>query len=660
MNTNQSIFTLLKKILKEQLLRVFKATGFVALLFCLLNLTVYTEISGVCTSSVYINISQVHASENIVVEGMEEALKAVIYLFVSTVAWFLTFGLEASAAIVDPALFEGIFGGMDEGLYDIWTLIRDVFNVFFIFILLFSAFATIFQVQKYHLLKSNVLVMIIIMALLVNFSWPITRVIMDAGNVTMYYLLDNFIDSDGPKTRDLFGMFGDKSDVMQQLAPDMSTDAYENQGIDDALFSLIILFAFACAFIVIAILFLIRISAFVLLLIFSPIGFAAAVFPGTQKFSDMWWDALFKWTFVGPILLFMIFIAIKFLIIMKEVFTKSYSNGLTSYEFVTNALLYGTALIMIYTGIAASQKIGGSAAQMAIGQARSMGKRVARKGTRWSGAALIGGGAMAFRGLDNKLGNYGAKMAGNVRGLKKRLINNESRSQEKWRRAKEDANAQSREFYGEQDATRSHVRTAIAEDRKRTKYQSKEDLQNLIADQKETRYYRQAAREELVSRKESIKTTDDLTTSLKLIGDKFEENMKLITNAAKGDAFEGSSADYKNLMDAIDSKTSMKITDKDRLKLKIKERYLEEESGKSVYEYHKSNSSSDKDALEATLGDSTIKIASKQEDLIKESSGDVTIKNFYEELAINQHNKNTLIANASVESRRVLKAEDII
>jgi len=624
------------------------------LFFCLFNLTAYIDLQNVSESSISINTAY---ASNVVLDGLETALKSVLHVFSGAVAWFVTFGLEASATIIDPALFDGIFTGMDSGLYDIWTFIRDIFNVFFIFVLLFSAFATIFQVQKYHLLKSNILTMIIIMALLVNFSWPITRVIIDAGNVTMYYFLDNFVDSDSSKPRALFGMFGDKSNVMLQLNPPADSDTYKNQSVVDAFFSLLILFAFACAFIVFAILFLIRISAFILLLIFSPIGFAAAIFPGTQKFADMWWESLFKWTFTGPILLFMVFISIKFLTVMDAALKDAYVHGVAAQGFVRNAILYGVALAMISVGITASQKMSGSAAQTTINGAKSIGRRIGRKTLVVTGGAAI----IAGKTLDSKIGSPIARMDGYFRGKKKAWVDNESKSQEKWRDAKENASADIREAKGEDNAIKKHKNASVLANRKRTKNQNSSDLQSIINDTSETESYRQAAREELASRKDSIKTAKDLTANLKLMGDSFSDNIELINNAAKDDAFEGTSSDFKDLMSAIDAKVNMSTSDKNRLKSKVHERYLEEGSAKSVYEYNKAHvSSTHKKALQRTFANSTIKEVSEQESLINEIPTDTAVKDFFKELAINQRNKNEMLKNASIQSRIVFRNEDIV
>ena len=586
----------MNKIFKNNLLQtIFKATGLIVLFFCVFNLNINIQSKDITQS--YINIPYAYASED--QSTIEKSIKGVLYLLASTVAWFLTFGLDASATIVDPTLFEGIFVNMDDSLYDIWSFVRDIFNVFFIFILLFSAFATVFQVQKYHLFKSNVLVMIIIMALLVNFSWPITRVIIDAGNITMYYLLDNFIDSDGPKSRDLFGLLGSDSKIMKELVPDSDSEAYKNRGISDAFFALVMMIAFAFAFILYAILFFIRISAFVILLVISPIGFVAAIFPGTKKFADMWWSSLLKWTFVGPLLLFIIFIAIKFITTMDTILTEIHSTGVSEFQMVHRSILYGTALVIIFTGISVSQKIGGGLAQSAIEKTKNMGKLIGRGFV----AGVAGEFVVTGRFLDSKLGSPVAKIDGAIRGYKKRFFDNESKSEEKWRLANEEAAARARENLGQKGDVEKYKKNTIAEYRKRTRNQSNEDLKKILNEpEKHNKYYKQAVVEEIASRKDSIEKTQDLVESMKLMGNNFEESLDLIKKAASSDAIDGSNGrDYKKLIEIIDSKTNLDSKQRDMLKTAVKERYISEGNVKAIYEGNKIFSKSEQIASNQAL-----------------------------------------------------------
>jgi hypothetical protein len=62
-----------------------------------------------------------------------------------------------------------------------WTAVRDIANIAFIFILLYLAFVIILQAETSGTMRT--LAMVIIMALLINFSFFITRVVIDGGNV---------------------------------------------------------------------------------------------------------------------------------------------------------------------------------------------------------------------------------------------------------------------------------------------------------------------------------------------------------------------------------------------------------------------------------------------------------------------------------------------
>ena len=62
-----------------------------------------------------------------------------------------------------------------------WTTIRDLINLFFIFILLYAAISTILQYGNYQL--KNVLAKIIIAALLINFSLMIGKMVIDASHI---------------------------------------------------------------------------------------------------------------------------------------------------------------------------------------------------------------------------------------------------------------------------------------------------------------------------------------------------------------------------------------------------------------------------------------------------------------------------------------------
>ena len=64
---------------------------------------------------------------------------------------------------------------------DGWTLVRDLLNLVFIFILLFAAISTILQYGNMDIKK--ILPSLIVVALLVNFSMMITKMVIDASHI---------------------------------------------------------------------------------------------------------------------------------------------------------------------------------------------------------------------------------------------------------------------------------------------------------------------------------------------------------------------------------------------------------------------------------------------------------------------------------------------
>ena len=62
-----------------------------------------------------------------------------------------------------------------------WTVVRDLANMTFIFILIFIALTIMFRAGTPGTIKT--LATVVVVALLVNFSFFFTRVVIDAGNL---------------------------------------------------------------------------------------------------------------------------------------------------------------------------------------------------------------------------------------------------------------------------------------------------------------------------------------------------------------------------------------------------------------------------------------------------------------------------------------------
>lgn len=197
-----------------------------------------------------------------------------------------------------------------------WKVFRDIANLFFIFVLLWIGIRTILGLGGGEIKK--LLLNVILMAMLINFSLFITKAIVDAGNVATIHFY-NAMRPDLIENGKVVGKAG-LSDIymealkMQTFMGDASTasDAaasvggFANQfmkiGIATILGSVFFLVA-AFVFFAAAVLFIIRAVVLMLVMLLSPLAFVAQILPASQaqKLAGDWWDALFSQTFFAPL-----------------------------------------------------------------------------------------------------------------------------------------------------------------------------------------------------------------------------------------------------------------------------------------------------------------------------------------------------------------------
>jgi signal transduction histidine kinase len=234
-----------------------------------------------------------------------------------------------------------------------WTALRDLANIAFIFILLYIAIMTILQASKFNTQKF--LANVILTALLVNFSFLFTQVIISVGNslgfsiyeMAQQVAVDEEITlplKDPEKKEGDVGKYIIKKmgheDVTEQLkaygGKTASQIAGKNNSSDAAMlealwkavysdgfmgllnalviflaaktFAIILTFIVIIIFLLGGILLFVRVVSLIILLITSPIGFVGFVLPQTQKFAKEWWEGLTSQVFFFPIFMMTIWI----------------------------------------------------------------------------------------------------------------------------------------------------------------------------------------------------------------------------------------------------------------------------------------------------------------------------------------------------------------
>ncbi len=342
---------------------------------------------------------------NVVKGDFEAAFKCLLYGLLQFLGWMLSFVATLFQWVVTPSNISGPTGLLNQMVVkNVWVMVRDILNMTFIMILLFAAFCTVFQVDSWNLKK--VWLQILINALLVNFSFPIARIFIDISNVAMYYFLNNlFSGTGGGNGSAIMTSFSKAAQLSVLLTP----EGYATAQIPYLLASIIFTFILGTTLLVLAALFVIRLVALTMLLMFSPIGFVGYIFPGTSKFASDWWSNLFNYSFFGPVMVFMMMVAIA---IMKAAplatFTTAAAGntgGGVSASWLGSAAFFSIPIIILWTAMGISQKMGIEGASMVVGKGQALAK--------WAGNTFGGNQARWLAGLPGKgmgLVGKGAKM----------------------------------------------------------------------------------------------------------------------------------------------------------------------------------------------------------------------------------------------------------
>jgi hypothetical protein len=243
-------------------------------------------------------------------------------------------------------------------IYIAWKLVRDILNMAFILVLVYTAFTIIFQVDSTN--KKRILT-VVLMALLVNFSFPIARFIIDVGNSLMYTIFKSQVGS----VDSIFSNFADKS-ALGSIINGNSTGASAAQLIGAIVFAAIL----AITFLMMAMLFVIRIVALAVIIIFSPVAFIGVAIPSMESKAGQWWDYLFKYTFFGPAMALMIYIAIQLMtatsitMVEKTSFSQ-FGQDPSGGNFIASISAFAVPVVILWLGMGMAQRMGIEGADMA-------------------------------------------------------------------------------------------------------------------------------------------------------------------------------------------------------------------------------------------------------------------------------------------------------
>ena len=296
------------------------------------------------------------------------ALLGVVIGVLSIIVYFLKFLVSWSGALVDLALNPSLYNFTSNAMIvQGWTVVRDVCNLFFLLVLLFIALCTILKIEKYHAKKT--LLMLIIMALLINFSKPIAIFIFDGSQLLMNFFLSQLNGNQQSAST----MYTGAAKIADSIYTNIPKYFGSRLGSPEIalvyLFSTIFLFILAVAYLVTAIFLIIRIVVIMMLIIVSPFAFFAAIIPDFSKMSSQWWSSLFEYSYYGPAAAFFLLLATKLQNSLPDLGKVNMGGDQGVSLIVSNMIQYLVVIIFLYASIFMAKKFGGGAGAAIVGNA---------------------------------------------------------------------------------------------------------------------------------------------------------------------------------------------------------------------------------------------------------------------------------------------------
>lgn len=314
------------------------------------------------------------------------AIEGVLLTFVNVVfGWLVWVGGQ----LLDYAVNEMVIGfgelyigsGIGFTIDRLWVMVRDIFNLTFIFGLVFIGLKMIFDSANSN--TRRMLISLIIAALLVNFSLLITKLVVDFSNIAAEQLVNTF-PPDASGNRQVAGSFMNIMGLQELWDVGRNIDGFENfrggAGLGYIIGSMFLYIISAFVFLSGALLLMIRFVALNLYMLLSPLMFLGMVFPAAADITRQYWTGFISRAFFAPIYILLLYFAHE--ILSTFAITKSGSTlskvfgegGPDSFAKVVPPFVL-TAIFMI-AAIVVAQKMSNEGAGAAISLQNSLKNRV--------------------------------------------------------------------------------------------------------------------------------------------------------------------------------------------------------------------------------------------------------------------------------------------
>jgi hypothetical protein len=318
------------------------------------------------------------------------------FLWVATVFFnnFIYYTVAESAIRDNPFIAVG------------WQFFRDLANMLFIFIIMYIGISTMLDLGGGN--TRSLLVRVIAVAILINFSLAMTRVVIDASNIAALGFYDAF--PAGTKENTPLGKYYSYPHGSKNIAaPFMNysgiailkgNEQFKAWSVNEetdftqlviayvatAIMHVIAIFVFGAG----GILFLIRMITLWVLMILAPIAFISYATPHMESHFKKWWSLLLKQSFFAVAFLALIYISARML---------TSASFFKSLEIATNNSFLGGILGVIIQfafvagllimALTVSQSLGAYGASTIVNWGNARQRRI--RGRLWDGSTSFAG-----------------------------------------------------------------------------------------------------------------------------------------------------------------------------------------------------------------------------------------------------------------------------
>ncbi len=290
-----------------------------------------------------------------------------------------------SGAIFDVGLNKFLLGFGDlyynhnvgVAVEETWKIVRDLFNLTFIFGLVYIGFKMILDADDHN--GRKMLVNLIGAALLVNFSLFIIKFLIDISDITASVIANGFRDT--PSISNAFINVINLGTILK-LDQSQFVTLEQGGGAFTYIFGIMIFFAVASfVFAAGGILLMIRFIVLNIYLVFSPVMFIGWVFPSFAHHSKKYIDGFLGQAFFAPAYLLMLYLSFKVLSTYADVQNVDYglmfASGAVNASSAEMAIpFFILAMIFLVASLVVAKNMGAVGASTAVSIGDSWRKKI--------------------------------------------------------------------------------------------------------------------------------------------------------------------------------------------------------------------------------------------------------------------------------------------